>query len=518
MKYLRTMGIVASALLLLIMTACGGNNNDKDKRGSGTATLTLSPTTTDVVLGKSQTFTITATNTDFTVTGNGCTKNNATTVVCTPTSEGVHELTVTATADTTLTRKATMTVKKVDIAIATVTGEVDAAVMVGDSVTFVVTTTNTDFTMTPSDKAGCVRTDDVITCTPTEFGDYNLVVTATADITKAAMAKIKAYEVSIAIDPESATVTVGEPVTFKVTTSHTGFDMDADPAVDCVRSGNDITCTPTVAGTYDLTVTATEDSTKTATATITAVSDGPMEIEGMVFVEAGTFTMGCTPEIEAEMSGKCGDFDAKPTFQVTLTQNFYIGKYEVTQAEWKEVMNDNNPSEHVGDNLPVTNVTWHDAQSFIAALNEQKSIPGWKWALPTEAQWEYAAKAGTNSAFGSYVNNNSWEVAWINGISDGNTHPVGMLKPNDWGLYDMFGNVMEWLADWFGPYPSTPQIDYSGVDEPPMWATKNLRGGAFYQLASSTTTVARDLADTSVAINFIGLRLALIPDPDVLIP
>ena len=437
MKHLRTMGIVASALMLLFLTACGSNNND-------TPTLNLSPTTADIILGDSRTFTVTAENTDFTVTGNGCVKNNSTTVICTPTSEGTHELTVTATADTSLTRKATMTVKKVDIAIATATGETEAEVMAGESVTFMVTTTNTDFTMMVPGGAGCVRAND------------------------------------------------------------------------------EITCTPTVVGTYKLTVTATADTSKTTEATLTATEPGPVEIDGMVFVETTDipFTMGC------DVNGVIGDrtwsssncqSGSRPAHQVKLTKDFYIGKYVVTQAEWMAVMDGNNPSLVTGDdNLPVTNVSWDDVQIFIDKLNEQKPVSGWKWSLPAEAQWEYAARGGSQSLesrfCGYNVPGSAGDYIWHSANSDSKPHPVGEKLPNELGLHDMCGNVLEWVEDWYGPYSEGEQTDPTGPDSNSL-NNHALRGGSYAELSSQITVAVRSGGGiTHINKNVsIGFRLALIP-------
>ncbi|MBR0324280.1 MAG: SUMF1/EgtB/PvdO family nonheme iron enzyme, partial [Bacteroidales bacterium] len=120
---------------------------------------------------------------------------------------------------------------------------------------------------------------------------------------------------------------------------------------------------------------------------------------------------------------------------------FYIGKYEVTQAEWKAVMG-TNPSRHKGDNLPVENVTWFDCQEFIRKLNE---LTGKQFRLPTEAEWEYAARGGKHSYGAKYAGDNDIDnVAWYGDNSNNTTHPVGLKRPNELGLYDMTGNVQEW--------------------------------------------------------------------------
>ena len=169
----------------------------------------------------------------------------------------------------------------------------------------------------------------------------------------------------------------------------------------------------------------------------------------MVYVSGGTFTMGATCEQGCEnVSGE------KPTHSVTLS-SFYLCKYEVTQALWIAVMGEN-PSNHKGDNLPVEQVSWNDCQNFITRLN---SLTDRKFRLPTEAEWEYAARGGNRSHGYKYSgSNNLSEVAWYGGNGGYNTHPVGLKGPNELGLYDMSGNVYEWCSDWYGPYSSSSQF------------------------------------------------------------
>jgi formylglycine-generating enzyme required for sulfatase activity len=171
----------------------------------------------------------------------------------------------------------------------------------------------------------------------------------------------------------------------------------------------------------------------------------------MVFVKGGTFTMGCT----AEQGDDCFD-NEEPAHKVTLS-DFYIGKYEVTQAQWKAVTG-NNPSKFNGcDNCPVEGVSWNDIQEFIKKLNAKTGL---NYRLPTEAEWEYAARGGAQSRGYKYSGSNSVdEVAWYYGNSGNETHPAGTKKANELGIYDMSGNVYEWCNDWYGAYNSEAQTN-----------------------------------------------------------
>lgn len=160
----------------------------------------------------------------------------------------------------------------------------------------------------------------------------------------------------------------------------------------------------------------------------------------LVLIPAGEFQMGSTT----------GDSDEKPVHWVTIRQPFYLGKYEVTQAQWKAVMG-TNPSSFKGDNLPVESVSWDDCQEFIRKLNARRD--GYTYRLPSEAEWEYACRAGTT---GDYAGNLD-AMAWYGSNSGNQTHPVGRKSPNQWGLYDMHGNVWEWCQDrYHGDYTGAP--------------------------------------------------------------
>jgi formylglycine-generating enzyme required for sulfatase activity len=172
---------------------------------------------------------------------------------------------------------------------------------------------------------------------------------------------------------------------------------------------------------------------------------------GMEFVKiaAGEFMMGCSADDNA-----C-DADEKPAHRVQITKPFEIGKYEVTQAQWQAVIG-SNPSTIKGGDRPVETVTKNEAHDFLARLNAGKD--GYRYRLPTEAEWEYAARAG--SALPASLD----EVAWYTDNSGDETHPVGKKKPNAWGLYDMLGNVREWVEDVYARnyYGQSPVADPTG--------------------------------------------------------
>ncbi|MDR3236182.1 MAG: SUMF1/EgtB/PvdO family nonheme iron enzyme [Prevotellaceae bacterium] len=261
----------------------------------------------------------------------------------------------------------------------------------------------------------------------------------------------------------------------------------SDNAVAAVAAG-----VVTAVGTGSATITATTaDGGKTAVCAVT------IDIIDMVFVEGGSFTMGCT----GEQGGDCYDSES-PAHQVTLS-GFSIGKYEVTQAQWVAVMG-SNPSLHKADNYPVEYVSWNDVQAFITALNTQT---GKQYRLPTEAEWEYAARGGAQSKGYKYSgSNNADDVAWFWDNTGGAfVHPVGTKAPNELGIYDMSGNVCEWCSDWFGDYPSEPQTNPTG---PSSGSYPILRGGGYNSFARSVRVPDRNYTTPVGAGSDYGFRLA----------
>ena len=188
---------------------------------------------------------------------------------------------------------------------------------------------------------------------------------------------------------------------------------------------------------------------------------GGVKLE-MVLIPAGSFTMG--------------DERDKSAPKVTITKPFYLGKYEVTQEQWEAVMG-SNPSHFKGPKNPVEQVSWDNCQQFLAKLNAKSGGQGGKFVLPTEAQWEYACRAGSAGKFCFGDDDRQLgEYAWYGPNSDGKTHPAGEKKPNAWGLYDMHGNVYEWCQDWHGAYGAGAVNDPTG---PTTGSARVFRGGGF---------------------------------------
>lgn len=218
----------------------------------------------------------------------------------------------------------------------------------------------------------------------------------------------------------------------------------------------------------------------------------------LVFVRGGTFTMGCT----SEQGSDCLE-DEKPAHQVAVS-DFYIGKYEVTQKQWREVMGTNPSSFKDCDECPVEQVSWADVQEFIIKL---RAKTGKQYRLPTEAEWEYAARGGSMSWGYKYSGSNMMgEVGWYLGNAGGKTHPVGQKQANELGLYDMSGNVWEWCEDWYGEYSRSAQRNPRG----PSGASDRVnRGGSWNDDARSCRTSIRDNYAPSLRGRNLGFRLAL---------
>ena len=217
----------------------------------------------------------------------------------------------------------------------------------------------------------------------------------------------------------------------------------------------------------------------------------------MVFVKGGSFTMGATAE-----QGNEAKADEKPAHNVTLS-DYYIGETEVTQALWQAVMGDDNPSEYKGPGMPVELISWEDCESFIDKLN---TLTGMKFRLPTEAEWEYAARGGNKSRGYKFAGSNDiGTVAWYESNSDAKTHPVKQKAPNELGIYDMTGNVWEWCFDGYGPYSSAAQTNPKGLSTAEANAS---RGGSFVNSPEDSRVSVRSFSPGYISSS-LGFRIAM---------
>ena len=224
----------------------------------------------------------------------------------------------------------------------------------------------------------------------------------------------------------------------------------------------------------------------------------------LVWIEGGCFQMGTTD----------GNVAEKPMHRVCVDE-FWMGKYEVTQAQWQKVMG-NNPSNFKGANNPVEKVSWDDAQEFLRQVNQQAGqnpplpLPGGEFRMPTEAEWEYACRAGTQTAY-SFGDDAArlGDYAWYSDNSGVQTHPVGQKKPNGWGLYDMHGNVWEWASDWYAEnyYANSPEKNPQGPDSGKY---RLLRGGSWYNQPSYVRCADRSYNSPANRYFNIGLRLVVV--------
>lgn len=234
----------------------------------------------------------------------------------------------------------------------------------------------------------------------------------------------------------------------------------------------------------------------------------------MIYVEGGTFTMGATSE-----QGKEAGKDEKPAHQVTLS-DYFIGQTEVTQGLWKAVMGTTIRQQRdkgnsiwsiygEGDNYPMYYINWDECQEFVNKLNSLLSsqLGGMHFALPTEAQWEYAARGGKKSKGYKYSGSNvAWHVAWLNDNSNVSTYPVGVKTANELGIHDMSGNVWEWCQDWYGSYSKGAQTNPTGASS---GSDRVDRGGCMVSEAGDCRVSGRDYTSPTDRYRSLGLRLVL---------
>jgi formylglycine-generating enzyme required for sulfatase activity len=228
----------------------------------------------------------------------------------------------------------------------------------------------------------------------------------------------------------------------------------------------------------------------------------------LVLIPKGTFMMG-SPESDVERYGD------EVQHQVTISKDYYLGMTQVTQGQYEKVMGTNpsnfddgeingNSSDH-----PVEQVSWEDAVEFCAKLSDlpEEKAAGRIYRLPTEAEWEYACRAGSKTAYSFGESSESLgDYAWFDNNGNDQTHPVGQKKANAWGLYDMHGNVFEWCNDWYGDYPVVAVTDPSGPQEGSFRVN---RGGSWFFEAANCRSAFRDWSLPSGRYNFFGFRVAL---------
>lgn len=216
---------------------------------------------------------------------------------------------------------------------------------------------------------------------------------------------------------------------------------------------------------------------------------------------AGTFTMGSAN----------GDRHERPHL-INLTKPFWIGVHEVTQDHYEKIMG-KNPSKYKGPDNPVEEVSWDDAVEFCRKLSElpEEKIAGRIYRLPTEAEWEYACRAGSTTNY--YFGDNEFQLddySWYNKNSKKICHPVGLKKPNAWGLYDMHGNAWEWCSDWFGPY-NTQFYNNTDPTGPSSGSSRVIRGGSWFHESANCQSATRFARSQSIANGSGGFRMALSP-------
>ena len=225
------------------------------------------------------------------------------------------------------------------------------------------------------------------------------------------------------------------------------------------------------------------------TKTITLPGGATME---MIYCAPGTFMMG-SPEDEEDRE------DDEVQHKVTLTKGFWLGKYPVTQAQWESVAGSNPSIAKKGYNYPVDSVSWNDCYSFIEMINSQSNLNA---RFPTEAEWEYACRAGSGKAYSGTGDLD--EMGWYSVNCDAGTHPVGKLESNGWGFYDMHGNVWEWCADWYGSYPTNAVTNPKG---PASGDDRVLRGGGWLYRASDCRSANRYAIRQNDRDCYFGFRL-----------
>ena len=272
-----------------------------------------------------------------------------------------------------------------------------------------------------------IKGSDGVANTSLPIGQHSYIIACDGYESEEGMVKLKASV------PSNLQITLSKEIASMNQTSKTAIPQQAQPQQPVAQPQpvSSMASSSTSGASSNMVGSSTSGSVITI-----PVKDG-ISIE-MVKVEAGSFNMGATPEMKSPYK------DEKPVHRVTMTNDYYIGRYEVTQALWQAVMG-SNPSKFKGDDLPVETVNWGDCQDFISKLN---AMTDKRFRLPTEAEWEYAARGGKKSRGYKYSGSKTLgDVAWYEGNSGSKTHAVGTKQPNELGIYDMTGNVYEWCQD-----------------------------------------------------------------------
>ena len=331
-----------------------------------------------------------------------------------------------------------------------------------------------------------VKGSNGVAKTSLPIGPHSFVVACDGYESEEGMVKLKASA------PSNLQITLSKEVASMNQTSKTAIPQQTQTQQP-IAQPQSVSTTASLS-TSSTSLNAVGSSTSGSVITI-PVKDG-VNIE-MVKVEAGSFNMGATPEMK-----KPYDWE-KPVHRVTLTNDYYIGKYEVTQALWQAVMG-SNPSGFKGDNLPVEKVSWNECQDFISKLN---AMTGKRFRLPTEAEWEFAARGGNKSRGYQYSGSKTiGDVAWYKDNSGHKTHAVGTKQPNELGIYDMAGNVWEWCQDWYDSYSSSPQTNPTGAVS---GSYRVCRGGSWSFSARNCRSSSRSNGTPVFCDGNLGLRLVL---------
>ncbi len=274
---------------------------------------------------------------------------------------------------------------------------------------------------------------------------------------------------------------------------YTDLDLDRDETVTGLSPGTGATSEP-------------ENDATSAPVSLSLTGFLDDLAQQLTFIQPGSFIMG-SPEHEP------GRSDDEAEHRVTLSHGFFLAPYLVTRALWRTVMEGTPVAADPGPQLPASEVSWNECLRFIDRLNR---LSGLCYRLPTEAEWEYACRAGSVTAFcnghieslhcgrDEYLD----QVGWYCGNSERRLHRVGTKVPNEWGLYDMHGNLWEWCQDWYAPYPEGDQADPGG---PRSGAVKVVRGGSWFSVAKNCRSAKRFFWTPSSGSDMIGFRLARDP-------